>query len=105
MAYPALQNLIRGYFHQDYDLMDEDPDEIVRVYREESSPAQQEELVRDIQHYLAQHQHETNDAFLQVFYDTFEPEFGFYCWHGRTAREALTKIVHILSEADAGATS
>jgi hypothetical protein len=99
-AYPALLNLIRGYFHQDYDLLSEDADEIVRIYHLENPLPIQKELVSNIQRFLEAHQNETDDELLQALRTTFRPEFAFYGWNGRTTREALEKIIEIVSETD-----
>ena len=36
--FPVLADLVLGYFHQDHDLISNNPDQIVAVFKEENSP-------------------------------------------------------------------
>jgi hypothetical protein len=94
--YPALRGLVRGYFHQDYDIISEDGDEVVAAFRDENLPATREQLIDDIQRFLARYgadEAELTKAFERVF----TPETGFHRFWGRTTREALLKVIEIVS--------
>lgn len=95
--YPALMDLNRGYFNQDFEvLISRDPDEVVRVFREENTPDCVEETVRDIQRFLSvygKNEAELTSAFERIF----TPETDFYNMKGRTTREGLEKVIEILS--------
>lgn len=94
--YPTLRGLVRGYFHQDYDIISDDDDLVVAVFRDENLPATRQRLIEDIHRFLdrygADERHLT-DAFERVF----TPETAFHRFEGRTTREALLKVIEIVS--------
>jgi hypothetical protein len=52
--YPALDDLMQSWFHQDYDLNGSTLEEIIGHYREVTPLEQQKALVRDIRAFLAE---------------------------------------------------
>ena len=96
-GYPALTNLVDCYFFQDYDIWGQTPDEIVEVYKYMIRPARPTPLVDDLQRFLVQYGNSEEDleaAFSRVFH----PELEIYGWNGRSLREALVRIIEILSD-------
>ena len=95
--YPRLNNLVHGYFHQDYDILSEDPDEIMAIYKGREWPVVRDGLLADIRLFLATYG--SSDAEVaESFRRIFKPDADFDGWNGRTTREALLKIVEILSD-------
>jgi predicted nucleotidyltransferase len=94
--YPALMDLNRGYFSQDVDVViSREPDEVIRVFKEENSRECIEETVQDIRRFLSlygRNDTELTNAFERVF----TPEVKFYNINGRTTREGLEKVIEIL---------
>jgi hypothetical protein len=94
--YPALTGLIDGYFHQDYDVVSEDGDDVVAAFRDENLPAVRQSLIEDIHRFLDRYgtdEKQLTDAFERVF----TPETAFHRFWGRTTREALLKVIEIVS--------
>ena len=94
--YPSLADMVGAYFHEDYHLTSEDPDEIVAYVKEVSSLAYVQQLVQDIQRCLAkygQSESELDAAFDRVF----TPQANFRYLKDRTQRESLEKVIEILS--------
>jgi hypothetical protein len=94
--YPTLKGLVRGYFHQDYDIISDDDDLVVAAFRDENLPATLQRLIDDIQRFLARYgadEKQLTDAFERVF----TPETAFHRFFGRTTREALLKVIEIVS--------
>lgn len=94
--YPALRDLIGGYFHQDYDIISDDVDEVVEAFKKESWDDDRKNVVADIQHFLEKHNEEDPQLGRSVE-AVFAPGHSFYVDKFRTTREALLKIVEILS--------
>jgi predicted nucleotidyltransferase len=95
--YPALMNLNRAYFNQDVDvLISPDPDEVVRVFKEELSVEYIEETVQDIRRFLSLYGKDDTQL-TNAFERVFRPEVNFYNVKGRTTREGLEKVIEILS--------
>jgi len=95
-AYPFLQNLVRGYFDQDYDEIGEDVDEIFAHYKAEAFPGTPQKLIEEVNRFLATY--DTGEEQLtQAFRQIFRPELSFFHWKGRTTRETLLKIIEIMS--------
>jgi hypothetical protein len=99
-SYPGLKNLIGCYFDQDSSFISEDPDEVVAYFKEENQPAFTQNIINvkdDIDRFLKVYGE--NDAQLsEAFTRVFKPETAISGWNGRTMREALMKIVEILSD-------
>jgi hypothetical protein len=96
--YPVLRSLISGYFNQDWDIISktEDPDEVIAIVKQETSPEGIHNLINDIERFVAkygQSDSELNDALERVF----QPEVDFYNMKDRTTREGLQKAIEILS--------
>jgi hypothetical protein len=94
--YPTLKGLVRGYFHQDYDIISEDGDEVVAAFRDENLPSASQSLIEDIHRFLdlySSDEKQLTDAFERVF----TPETAFHRFWGRTTREALLKVIEIVS--------
>ena len=94
--YPTLAGLVGGYFHQDYDIISEDGDEVVAAFRDETLPAVHQSLMADIHRFLDRYgadEKQLTGAFERVF----TPETAFHRFWGRTTREALLKVVEIVS--------
>jgi hypothetical protein len=95
-SYPSLMDMVDGYFHQDYDIVSEDPDEVVAYVKSVNSKAYVQQLILDVEHFLAkygQSDSELDEAFIRVF----APGINFRYLKDRTARQALEKVVEILS--------
>jgi hypothetical protein len=95
--YPALMGLNRGYFNQDVDvLISGDPDEVVSTFKKENAPELIEQTVQEIRRFLSAYG-QNDDALTSAFERIFTPEVAFYNMKGRTTRQALEKVVEILS--------
>lgn len=94
--YPTLRGLVRGYFHQDYDIISDDADEVVAAFRDETPPAVHRDLIDEIQRFI-DHYGADEKELTGAFEGIFTPETGFHRFWGRTTREALTKVVEIVS--------
>ena len=95
--YPALSYLVRLYFFQDYDIISEDPDEIVMVFKHENLPYYTQGVATDIERFLNEYgesEAELESAFTRIF----DPDMNIYGWNHRTLREALLKIAEIVSD-------
>lgn len=97
--YPNLRGLVRGYFHQDYDIISEDADEVVAAFRDETSLAIHQSLIDDIHKFLGRHGADEKEL-TSAFESIFTPETGFHRFWGRTTSEALMKVVEIVSISD-----
>jgi len=95
--YPALMNLNRGYFHQDWDIISGDPDEVVAAFREENPPQHVQNVISDIKRFLDVYGQGDDAALTSAFERVFTPEVDFYNMKGRTTREGLKKVIEILS--------
>ncbi len=94
--YPFLQNLVRCYFDQDYDVISEDVDEIFAYYKEEASAGIAQKLADEVSSFLAAY--DTGEEQLTIaFRRIFRPELSFFHWKARTTRETLLKIIEIMS--------
>jgi hypothetical protein len=96
-AYPALKQLVKVYFFEDYDIISEDPDEIVEVFKHESGEEGIRGLPDDIHRFLNVYG-ATDEDLSAAFTRIFRPQMAIYGWNGRTLREALNKIVEIMSD-------
>jgi hypothetical protein len=94
--YPTLRGLVRGYFHQDYDLISEDADEVVIAFRDETTPAVHQGPIDDIHKFIDRHGADEKEL-TGAFESIFTPETGFHRFLERTTREALMKVVEIVS--------
>jgi hypothetical protein len=93
--FPGLKCLNQGYFNQDYELISEDPDEVVRVFKEENGLEYAKQTAWEIWQFLALYG--SNEAeLMQSLARILRPEFAFYYRMGRTAREGLEKVIEIL---------
>ncbi len=93
--YPVLNDLVSLYFFQDYDLISEDPDEIVRVFKFEHEASSARELAADIERFLAAYG-ATEEELAAAFMRVFRPEMSIYGWNHRTLREALSQVAKIV---------
>ena len=94
--YPTLRGLVRGYFHQDYDIISDDDDLVVAAFRDENLPATRQRLIGDVHRFLDRYgadEKQLTDAFERVF----TPETAFHRFEGRTTREAMLKVIEIVS--------
>ena len=95
--YPALMDLNRGYFNQDVDvLVSNDPDEVIKTFKEENAPEYIEQTVEEIRRFLSAYGQNDSDL-TSAFERIFTPEVAFYNMKGRTTRQGLEKVVDILS--------
>ena len=94
--YPTLKGLVRGYFHQDYDIISEDGDEVVAAFRDENLPEVRQSLIEDIHRFLDRYGSDEKQL-TAAFERVFTPETAFHRFWGRTTREALLKVVEIVS--------
>jgi hypothetical protein len=93
--YPVLQDLINSYFHQDYEDLTGTADDVIREYKEVAPLRDQQELIREIEVFLARYNSSgTNltDNFVRVF----RPIIHFYTEEGRTAEQSLRRIIELL---------
>lgn len=65
-AYPALADLIGGWFHQDYDLEGETISEVIAAFRAVASAAERIRVRTDIARFMAEHQHDLDEAFVSI---------------------------------------
>jgi len=94
--YLTLKGLVRGYFHQDYDIISEDGDEVIAAFRDENLPMVRQNLIEDIHRFLGRYgvdEKQLTNAFQRVC----TPETAFHRFEGRTTREALLKVIEIVS--------
>ena len=94
--YPALANLVGSYFHQDYDIVSEDHDEVVRVFAKDNNPWFVKSVISNISVFLERHQ-EDDPELARVFETLFRPDEPFHQAKYRTTREALLKTIEILT--------
>ena len=94
--YPTLTGLVDGYFHQDYDIISEDGDEVVAAFRDETLPAVHQSLIEDIRRFLDRYGADEK-LLTEAFERVFKPDTAFHRFWGRTTREALLKVIEIVS--------
>jgi hypothetical protein len=93
--FPGLKCLNHAYFNQDYELISEDPDEVVRVFKEENGEEYAKQTAWEIMQFLALYGSDEAEL-MQSLARILRPEFAFYYRMGRTAREGLEKVIEIL---------
>jgi hypothetical protein len=102
LQYPDLRYLVRSYFDQDWDVVSDDPDEILAAFRDEEQVETVLAVIKDTCSFIVRFGVE--DIALGKAFDTiFEPQISFYNWHYRESFDGLMKVVQILSEKKAGA--
>lgn len=92
--YPALANLLGGYFHQDFDVVAEDDEGLIHEYLKHATPEQNTALIDDIERFLANHR--TPFAAFEAY---FSPEAMFYEASDEGVTEWLEAVREMLNEA------
>ncbi|HEY2024866.1 contact-dependent growth inhibition system immunity protein [Paraburkholderia sp.] len=90
--YPEMDHIFDVYFGQDFDLFGATVPEIVSCYKKDS-PYDYENLIREIDEFIAEHPHDLDAAFKQLFRRGFRPEGA-----GYTTTAFLDEIRRLLSE-------
>lgn len=97
-SYPYLEQLLGGWFHQDFDLEGGDIETIIADYKQVSHAHDVMGLRADIKRLI--HDTEANELVLeQVFIDLFKPDVMPEAW-GMTTKDWLLQIYKIVSEED-----
>ena len=96
-AYPALADVIDTYFDQDWDLISEDPDEVIAYYGRVSHAEDVLKTIVDIDSFLLRYgpdEESVESAWRRRF-----PGMPYVNYHYRSALEGLTVYRRILAEA------
>ncbi len=93
--YPHLDNLFGSYFHQDFDLFGNTLKEIVATYREDTSPEEQEQTLKDIERFLKKNGPGT-EQLSQALEHTFKPGVIIEGWEGMNVKQWLEAIAQLL---------
>lgn len=88
--YPRLENLMCGWFHQDFDLNGDTLEEIISAYAAATPLEQRRQLAAEIQQFLAESD-DIDDRFQARFHPDVLPT-GF----ASTTREFLQKIAQLV---------
>lgn len=67
--YPALQELIGGYFHEDYDLIGGTFNEIIQAYIEGADPAARKLVVKEVERFKRNSEGDFDTAYRMEFID------------------------------------
>ena len=95
--YPALSIYAALYLDEDYDVISEDPDAIARVFKFMNVALRRNQLIEDIQKFVTKYEY--LNAELGIKFDAvFSPHMAIYGWNGRTAYEALMRIIEIMQD-------
>jgi hypothetical protein len=84
-----LDSLIGGWFHQDFDIEGNTPQEVMAAYKRHTPPGEQRSLLSDIRAYLAEHP--ADPELEDNFHATFHPELVRGAF-GMSTREFLQTI-------------
>ncbi|MGI4830344.1 MAG: contact-dependent growth inhibition system immunity protein [Janthinobacterium lividum] len=95
--YSALNYLTEFYFDQDYDVISEELDDIVRVFKYENQPLHYADLPRDIERFVQKYGH-SEEELDHAFNRVFRPQLLLHGPNGRTLHEALSKIAEIITD-------
>lgn len=82
-----------GWFHQDFDIEGDNPEEIMTAYKAKTEPEERKGLAEDLRIYLAQHPDE--NELREHFQRRFNPDIVDGAW-GLSRRAFLTKIQSLL---------
>jgi hypothetical protein len=93
--YPLLQNLVHAYFHQDYDLVGTS-DDVLREYVGYTTPAERQDLIREIQDFLARH-NASEEELSSSFDRILTPEIRFDIEESKPLEEVLHRFIQLLS--------
>lgn len=93
--YPELEQLLGGYFQQDFDIVAEDDEGLIHQYLKDATPEQKSALIEDIERFLANH---PTGAYA-AFEDYFSPQAMFYEPSDSGVLEWLEAVLDLLNEA------
>jgi len=85
--YQELDQLIGGYFHEDYDLIGDTFDEIINAYIEGSSPPDRASVIKEIERFKMDNAGKLDAAYRKEFIDHIDLS----CW-GFTYETFLDEI-------------
>jgi len=75
--YPALNRLMSGYFHQDYDLFGETVEEVALCYKQVAAPEEIGQACQEMDKFVAEFGPSSAAAFAEVW-RSFDPAGGGY---------------------------
>jgi len=94
-SYPALANLLSGWFHQDFDVVGDTLDDVIDAFSATSSAAQRQSLLADIARFLEIGDERLDAEFRRIFNpDVESTEFA------TSTRAFLEAIAERLARAD-----
>ena len=95
-AYPHLDALLGGYFHQDFDVFGNTLAEILATYAKDTSTSERQGTVSDIHRFLAEFD-QFDDSLAVALQRIFEPGVIVEGWEGLTTRAWLLEIGRLLA--------
>jgi CdiI immunity protein len=87
-----LDNLIKAYFHQDYDLIADDIEGLMSDFVQTSPRAEREAVRSDIEQYLITHRDDLDQAFRSAYGFDVDPQL----W-GLSTEGFLTKLAGLVT--------
>ena len=100
--YPVLRSVARYYFDQDYDMRGDSIEEVMAFFKQDNPASTSIELAGELRHFLTSHPTEDDASLTREFTQTFQPDIAFYHWEGKTTRENLEFILHLVEKCGAG---
>ncbi len=95
-AYPHLDALLGGYFHQDFDIFGNTLAEILATYRQDASESERQGTVSDIHRFLAEFG-QSDASLADALQRVFKPDVIVEGWEGLTTRQWLEELARLLS--------
>lgn len=71
--YPALADLISGWFHQDFDIEGDTIEEIIAAFYASSTLEVRLAVIAEIEHFLREHAAAVDDEFVRIFQPDIDP--------------------------------
>jgi CdiI immunity protein len=71
--YPALADLISGWFHQDFDIEGDTIEEIIGAFHASSTLEARQAVIAEITHFLHQHAAAIDGEFMRIFQPDVNP--------------------------------
>ncbi len=96
--YPALANMLDGWFHQDYDINGTNLEEILPHFLRAKRAALLQETVSDIDRFLADHS-EDKEGLEAAVESVFDPGVIIEGWDGLTTKQWLERAKQLILDA------
>ena len=94
-SYPALANMLDGWFHQDYDINGTSLEEILPHFIRAKGMIELENTVSDIERFLADYD-DNSDNLEFVVEEVFDPGVIIEGWNGLTTKEWLERAKQLI---------